>query len=260
MKINFLTPAEARTLFATPDSYATKLPPSNLAMVNPSNPTLQGYQDVFLNSFGEFSADDKERMNEVAKEFLDKLNVTINLVKTLGTHALDITQTRGETILATHGFMGSATFVHEVYHILSRRFKLTDDLASIWGFEKGETQEIDYPGYLLNPDAEDTNYKIEVIEKSTNKKIKVYPFIAEGLRTGLKVEGENRYLQEDDTNYASLIKNTSYTAHPEEICAEHFAILTTGRCIFMSELDYPTLSKYQTELLKLMKKHKLLAE
>lgn len=260
MKINFLTAKEARTLFSTPDSYALKLPKSNLAMVNPSNPTLEGYQEVFLNSFGDFSKEDQDRMNEVSKEFLDKLNITINLVKTNGTHSLDITQTRGETILATHGFMGASTFVHEVYHILSRRFKLTDDLAGIWGFEKGETQEIDYPNYLLNPDAEDSNYKIEVTELSTNKKIKVYPFIVEGLMTGLKVDGENRYLLERDTDYASLIKNTSYTAHPEEICAEHFAILTTGRCIFMAEIDYPTLSRYQSELLKLLKKHNLISQ
>lgn len=233
MKLRFLSRLEAISEFTTPDAYALGLPPSNLAMVNPANPTLAGYQEVFLNSFGEFSEEEKTEIQTYTAH-LAWLDLEVKIAKTLGTHSLDITQTRKDIILVTRGHIGVATFIHECYHVLSRKHpEVTPHLAKVFGFMEVPEQTIQDPKFLLNPDALVCNYAIQVFHSPTNQDLLVTPYVKLGLNTGLKVVGEEQYLSSRETNYESLFDNTSYTAHPEEICAEYFTLIQLGSCIFL---------------------------
>ena len=249
MKLNFLSKKQAKDLFKEADSYARGLPLSNLKMINPVDPTLAGYQKIFLDSFTNFTKGEISEILEMAEAHLSMLALEINLVKTKKTHALDITQTRNNSILIARGGIDSSTFVHEVYHILSRHNpELTPKLAGLLGFKVVSPQVIKYPSFILNPDAELCNYSKEV-EVRDGQKIIVVPFMKIWGQVGLKLLNEEIYYDEYDTNYRKLIPNTSYIAHPEEICAEHFALTITKKCIFQSErLDMNVLDTFKKVL------------
>lgn len=254
MKLIFLTQQEAIQEFINPDDYALKLPQSNLSMVNPTNPTLDGYQDVFLNSFGEFTEEEKVGIEKYTEK-LQWLNLDVKIIKTHRTHSLDITQTRKDIIIVSGGYIGEATFIHECYHVLSRKYSnLTLSLSKIFGFTQIAEQEIKEESFLLNPDALVCNYAIDVIHNETQKVYQVAPFVVLGLGTGLKVVGEEKYFMSRDTNYESLFENTSYTAHPEEMCAEYFTLIQLGTCIFrkIPNNEIP-LRKYHAQLKSLSK-------
>jgi hypothetical protein len=233
MKLVFLSRQEAMQEFLTPDAYAQNLPLSNLQMICPQNPTLEGYQEIFLNSFGDFTDQEKEEIQSYTAR-LHWLDLEVKIAKTLGTHSLDITQTRKDIILVTRGLIGEATFIHECYHVLSRKYPaVTPHLAQVFGFTQVPEQTILDPKFLLNPDALVCNYATTVFHTPTQRDLLVTPYVSLGLNTGLKVVDEEEYLKSRDTNYESLIENTSYTAHPEEICAEYFTLFQLGSCIFL---------------------------
>lgn len=236
MKIKFLSAIEARWYFTQPDEYAQKLPLSNLKMICPENPTIEGYQEVFLQSFDDFDEDQKIDMLNFAENLI-WLDLEIKVARTDGSHALDITQTRKDVILITGGYISEKTFVHEVYHILSRKNpNVTPELAKLFGYKKVKPQKITHPAFLLNPDAIDCNYSIVVQEQFSEgklrEKLEVTPFVTSGLGAGLKVVGKDEYVDSRNTNYYDLIPNTTYLAHPEEVCAEYFTLMHLGGCIF----------------------------
>lgn len=234
MRITFLSAAESRAYFNEPDYYALNLPASNLTMINPKNPTIEGYQKVFLESFRDIVQCEKDYMTEISKN-LSWLNFDIKISATSGCHALDITQTRKDVIIAAGECLSPSLFEHETYHVLSRQYpSLTPELSKLFGFERRNIEEINHPDFLLNPDAPISDYAIEVKLSKGGKNIKVVPFIKIGLKTGLKILGKEEYIDASDTNYFDLISNTSYLAHPEEICAEYFSLVTTGACIIPS--------------------------
>jgi len=223
MRIKYYSREEAQSIFREPDEYALNLPLSNLQKVSPRDPTLDGYQKVFLDSFIDVSGRARENFNRYAQA-LARLNFEVGVVATNGRHLLDIAQTRKHCILAPHGWLSQRIFIHEVYHVLSRTHKeLTPLLAGNWGFRKVKPVDIQSPGFLLNPDAVVSEYVIDVIVSGTGEVVTVMPFMVNGLRTRLKVHEEERYLETYETNYSSLIHHTSYHSHPEEICAEYFA-------------------------------------
>jgi hypothetical protein len=249
MKLVFLSQSEAIQEFIHPDEYALNLPFSNLVMINPENPTLAGYQETFLNSFGQWTDAEKKQITAFTEK-LTWLDLEVKIIKTLRTHALDITQTRKDIILVSGGLISEATFIHECYHVLSRKYPtLTVELSKLFGFSQVPEQTIKDPTFLLNPDALVCNYAISVIHTETQKVLLVAPYVIEGLGTGLKVVGEEIYLSSSETDYESLFENTSYTSHPEEICAEYFTLIQLGRCIFLKTpyVELP-LKMYQEKL------------
>jgi hypothetical protein len=259
MKVKFLSKLEAQEYFKEPDDYALNLPLSNLKMICPHNPTVKGYQEVFLDSFEDFSKEQQKRIEQFTEK-LSWLNLEVKLACTGGTHSLDITQTRKDVILVTRGLIGEATFIHEVYHVLSRKYPdLTENISKIFGFKKVKPQEIKEEGFLLNPDALVCDYSIEVLFAPTKTKYEVVPFVMEGLETGLKVLNQEEYIPSQLTNYEELIDNTSYLAHPEEICAEYFSLYHLNFCIFFKQpQNSKKIQEYGQELKKQMQKQGLI--
>ena len=256
MKITFLTAEEARDYFSKPDEYAKKLSAVDLNIMVPENPTLEAYQEVLLSSFEDFSDSSKENLEQDAK-LLDFLDFEIKLVKTTGrSHRLDMPQTRRDAIFTGGYSLSTVVFVHEVFHVISRKHPtLTDALSKLWGFERIDNQIVEAP-VLLNPDAPNLNYSMKITSggKKSSKTMEVVPFLdgtTSGLVTKLKVLGPNpeRILSPDRTDYPSKIPNTRYFSHPEEICAEHFSLVLAGNCIFeKSPLDLPALDRFKSTL------------
>lgn len=255
MRALFLTAAEARDYFKDADDYARLLPLENLEMICPRNPTLEGYQKLFLGSFRSFTSEEKNTLLSRLSP-VDFIDSEIKFVKTSHAHSLDIPQTRKDVILVPGGFMGQATLIHEVYHVLSRANpELTETLAKLWGFEKIEAEQIQDPGFLLNPDALFSNFAITTTHSATGNSIRVAPYIGRGFRPYLKVVGAEHYIPASETDYPDRITNTSYIAHPEEICAEYFALSLLGLCIFQKgELDRPGIQRYFEELKLILSK------
>lgn len=259
MKIIFLTAQQSQDYFKTPDEYAVNLPKSNLNMIVPHNPTVEGYQELFLESFGDFTEEEQARISEYIEK-LDWLNLDVKMAKTMGTHSLDITQTRKDVILVTRGLIGEATFIHEVYHVLSRQYpEFTKELSKLFGFKPVTPQKIKAEDFLLNPDALVCDYGIEVEILATKAKVLVTPFVALGLETGLKVVDKGLYIDSKETDYNSQIPNTSYLAHPEEICAEYFSLYHLGYCIFFKQpMDHDKIAEYGKKLEELVSKQGLI--
>jgi hypothetical protein len=252
MNITFLSRAEAQNKFSVPDEYARSLPAGNLSLVNSANPTIDGYQQVFLDSFADFSAAEQSRIVSDMK-ILDFLNIDIKVAKTRGSHSLDIPHTRDDVILITGGRLSQPVLVHEVYHIISRKFpEFTDRLSKIWNFKKVRPYKINDEDFTLNPDAMASDYAIAVTRDG--KKFDAIPYIGRGFQTFLKPVGRESVVRCWDTNYQSLVENTSYLAHPEEICAEHFAIILTRGCVSpRTPYNVDVLAKFRSEIIDLMK-------
>lgn len=261
MKIKFLTKNEAIEMFTDPDEYALKLPLSNLKMVCPQNPTLEGYQQLFLDSFDDFNEDEISNII-VLSEKLFWLNLEIKLIKTKGTHRFDVPQTRKDAIMIKRGIINDKFFIHEVYHILSRKYpEVTPILSNIFGFNKINEQVINHENFLLNPDAVICDYAIELLHN--NQKIMVTPYITSTFSTGLKVANCEQYIDSKDTNYSDIIPNTTYLAHPEEICAEYFALIHLGTCYNYKQPkdnDLHKIELYRTTLEQICKKHGLIKD
>jgi hypothetical protein len=258
MKVTFLTSKEAKKMFLEPDDYAKNLPLSNLKLVNPDDPTLTGYQKVFLDSFTNFSAEQKAQISDCL-QLLDFINIEIKFIRTNRSHALDIPQTRKDAILLSNSFSASL-IIHEVYHVISRKYPtLTPSIAPIWGFKKIPTQKIPFSSFILNPDALDSNYSILVKDNLTNIMVEAIPFIGKDSRTCLKLVDEDTFIEENETNYQSLIDNTSYVSHPEEISAEYFALSFLHRCIFEKHpFNYKKLNEFKFILEEELIKNKLI--
>ena len=234
MKITFLTAEEAQEYFKEPDEYAKRLPLSNLKMIDPRNPTLDNYMNIFRKSFKNFSPSDKKNIENYAS-FLEDLNIEVKLVATKQSHSLDITQTRKDVIVVAGGRIGYSTFVHEVYHIISRKYPgITPTLASWFGFQQIKPVEVEDEFHILNPDSVLNEYEISLVDPDSGDRINAVPYMIMGLRPKLQDKNGKSLDEKWIQIYKQYIPHTSYVAQPEEICAEYFAKLFAGSCLFPS--------------------------
>lgn len=261
--MKFFTKEEAIAYFQEPDEYSLALPLSNLKMVNKKDATLQGYMKILQDSFIDFSQDEIQIIhNIVIKAPLINIDkISINFIKTTGTHKLDIPQTRKDAILLPRSTISPSLVIHEIYHILSRKYNITEKMQEIFGFTKIPPITINSPHYLVNPDCVLNNYSIKVLHK--NKTTEVVPYTKKvkkmfdnyGIDIGL-ITLDGTDIPVKDTNYLSLIPNTAYATHLEEICAEHFRILFDGKATHNP--DDKKLELFKEKLLKILKKEGLL--
>ena len=258
MRIKFLSAKEARDYFKEPDEYAKRLPLSNLRMIDDENPSLDRYMELFLESFQDFKEESKKAISKHAEKMKD-FDIEIKLVATNRNNSLDITQTRKDVIVVAGGSLGYTTFVHEVYHILSRNYpNLTPTLASILGFKQIEEVPVKDERHLLNPDSLFTNYSIEL--NLNGQTVEAIPYMVLGLSTRLMDKHGNSLDSKWEDVYEDIFPFTSYTAQPEEICAEYFAITFAGACLFSSsnKKNDIFLKQYKKQVKLMLKELKVL--
>ncbi len=202
----------------------------------------------------------------VAKYNID-LPKQINIVKTTGREEGGAAYTRGTSIMFPQPRMArsgdlSKLFAHELFHVLSRADSTTrEQLYAMIGFRR--TPEIKLPKELqplriTNPDAPVITHTLLVthegrpVEVATvlfaskaydgeagKKKFFAYlqmPLMAvernaSGQRRPIMSNNKPLMLQRDNVVgfYEQVGRNTRYIIHPEEILADNFADLVTGR-------------------------------
>ena len=248
MKIKFLTKKQALKKFEEPDIYARTLTETNLKKICPLNPTLNGYQEVFLNSFISVPKEEKHNLNRVADK-LSMIDLEIEAVKTSRAHCYDIIHTRSNCLVSSSLYLSERLLAHETYHIISRLYPdLTEELSAVFGFYRTRDISIPETDWLINPDAIRHNHRIKVQHKKYGR-IGVTPYMNLRMGTNLLMEsGEHCGLA--DTNYNELISLTSYHSHPEEVCAEYFSHLIIDGLVRLTEQEMIIMAKFKKILEK----------
>jgi len=196
-----------------------------------------------------------------------KFPKSVLMVKTTGKEEGRASYTRRNAIILPQNFLSSGrgglehTVAHELFHILTRNCpELRDVLYATIGFLP--CNEIELPGELkarkiTNPDAPRNDHYIRV--SSDGKQVSVVPilysaqpkydvkrggeFLEYMLARLLVVEkqqdewrpvrrnGQATCLEETQVSQflEQVGKNTEFTYHPEEILADNFALIVTGR-------------------------------
>lgn len=150
------------------------------------------------------------------------------------------------------GSINPGITAHELFHVFSRYNKETrDKLYNIIGFRL--CNPIDYTGAvsgrsITNPDCPVIEHYVSLDKKDLAiimYSLKPYAggnLLEEYVNLGLlelKGEGAKKIVKDDKaviydfTQFPELMQktggNTSYVLHPEEVCAEHFSMLITGK-------------------------------
>ena len=196
-----------------------------------------------------------------------KFPESVLMIKTTGKEEGDASYTRGNAIILPQSVLSSGrgklehTIAHELFHILTRNHpELRDALYAIIGFLP--CNEIELPGELkarkiTNPDAPRNDHYIRV--SFDGKPASVVPILyAEQPQYDVKRGGEFfEYMlirllvvEKQDDQWKPVLrngqavcleerqvsqfleqvgKNTEFTYHPEEILADNFALIVTGR-------------------------------
>jgi hypothetical protein len=181
---------------------------------------------------------------------------TVRIIKSVGDEEFGAEgYTRRNFIVLKAGgpeTINSGIVAHELFHVYSRYNKETrDKLYDIIGFKP--CPPIDYNKSIAgrsitNPDCPTIEHYVTLNKRNFAiilYSIKPYTggnVLLEYANVGLlelKGEGANKYVKEDKAIIYELSKfpelmqktggNTSYVLHPEEVCAEHFAMLVNGK-------------------------------
>lgn len=239
MKIEFLNKKQANEYFKEMDEYALNLKKTDLKIMGFKN--KEEYFENFKKNFMNFNILDKIKYRYYLKK-VSHLNITVKLIKIKKTHDVDLFQTRKEAIIIPNiSKANDSLMVHEVFHIISRKFDFSK-LYKILGFKKCNEEFINDNGLLTNPDCVKNNYSInlKVFDNETKKENEkeCIPYLAIPFAKKVKIVGEDKTYNVRETNFQELFPLTSYLSHPEEICAEHFAFKFTGKPIDTFVLDY----------------------
>jgi len=253
MKIEFLNKTQAREYFKEMDEYALNLKKSDLRVMGFNS--REEYFKSFKSNFINFNILDKIKYRHYLKK-VSHLKITVKLIKIKETHDMDLFQTRKEAIIVPNlSKANDSLMVHEVFHIISRKFDFSK-LYNVLGFKKCNEEFIKDHGLLTNPDCVKNNYSInlKVFDKETKKENEkeCIPYLSFPFFKKVKLVGEDKTYHISETNFQELFPLTSYLSHPEEICAEHFAFKFTGKPISSFILDYEN-KPFFNELDNLMK-------
>ena len=252
MKIEFLTKEQAREYFNEMDEYALNLKKTDLQIMNFNS--KEEYFESFKDNFLDFTNEDKEKYKEYLNSVVH-LNLSVKLIKIKKTHNLDLFQTRKESIIIpTNAVENDSLLVHEVFHIMSRKYDFSS-LYNILGFKKYKEEKINDDNQVTNPDCVKNDYSIKL--KINNEEKECIPYLAMPFLKRVKVVGEDNTYDVGKTNFQELFPLTQYLAHPEEICAEHFAFKFTGSPLLVNDLNYKN-ELFFNELESLMKKYNII--
>lgn len=253
IKYKFLSPKESQNQLSKSDDFSKNLSSLSLQMLQ-----IRNEQD-YLRSIKEssclnFTNQEQNKIsgfmntiNNSLEELNLKLDIDICFSKTNGQESFGMPYTRFNTIVLTVPYlmaqergmkvgnidMGEGLVAHEIFHVLSRKFpKIREELYSLHSFKFNPIKDY-IPNVITNPDAPNHDYTVVVNHKEKKKEVR--PVLA---MVGMNIQNADKqlfyngeFISQDQTNYLEVIKsNSNYsTYHPEEVCAEDFRILISGK-------------------------------
>jgi hypothetical protein len=246
-----LNAVDAANYLKQSDSYLNNLNLFNLHLHNTSS--LHDYVQLISASTLDFTTSEIGDLNQIIKSLklkFTKLKVpfpeNISFIKTTGMDCFGLPYTRRnaiilpETIFQYKGNddlckLSEGLIAHEIFHILSRNNKKLTSIYKLWGFKKSN---IDPPYNMVqNPDAPDHNYGIELSDGIAT------PFIVKNNTIEHCIFINNTF-QKISKEYIKKTKTPSiYCCHPEEISAEAFRLLITGKKFKERKSFYSLLQK-----------------
>lgn len=249
----FLNPVEAYDLLSQKDDYLSKVNDFNLELHEVKS--LEEYLEKLPGTLYDWHEEQiincmpvlSEINGEISRLGLD-INEEICLILTNGEEMFNLEYTRLNAIVFPYAKIKGTIFdenkktdlsgfrkplvAHELFHILSRlRPEIRTPLYSTFGFQEEERDFLPtpYADQVINPDALDHKWTIDLFEKKTKKQIKGFPLIRKGDWRAFLEVNEDGSLSENSVNKTNLAKKidpslTGYLSHPEEIAAEYFKI------------------------------------
>lgn len=268
--ISFATKEEATLKLGTSDAYTQALTKFDIASRtrNAANDEEQDYLEFAASQAQEWTAAEITSLKTVINNVQSKiegmgLNLdfpeNIDIVKSaMLEEGGAVSYTRQEFIVVK-GAVEEDLIIHELFHILSRNNPDSRDaLFQTINFEK--SNRIEYPAsikpqVITNPDAPFLDHTIKLQIDGEEKEAVIILYAGKDYDGGTFFNYINRKLMlvEGEANnktaiivngmpilkefgdasdfYAKIGNNTSYTLHPEEILADHFVSLLTGKTV-----------------------------
>lgn len=217
----------------------------NIYLKKDSNGTLSEYKDLLKKSVLNFKKEEMLKINQILRKInIDwkKFNLpkmTIFFIKTNGNEAFSLPYTRENYIVLPErvlsifegqplSSLSPGLIIHELFHVLSRKYpNIKNELYKVFGFYNIEKKYNET--FVINPDAPFYNWAIKL---KTDDSAKEYNCLLALFFDKNKFDwnsvlnlDQNIIIPKFKTNINNVIKNTDYTIHPEEICAEHFRLI-----------------------------------
>lgn len=247
ISISFLSKKEASLFLKEPDDFLNSLNEFNFKVyLNNKGSSLKDYLKVLDKCSLDFEKKEIKLINSLVEDIntywtqLGFPTIKTNLIKTNGLDAFNLPYTRGNSIIFPSYLFKSKNndvlskisrglIVHEIFHILTRiNPELKEHLYSFFEFKKRE-HKTEHQEFIINPDAPFYEWSIPLNNVKNGKKIDGelnLAFKDSQIRTDLVWDlNTQEFIKKTDTNLYSIIKNTKYSIHPEEICAEYFRLI-----------------------------------
>lgn len=262
--IEFTSVSKARELLTREDDFIQRLSPfDRAARMKTDRPVSKAELLKFIGgAVLEWSAADKQKIETAIAKIRPALEAlplkvpkTVYLVKTSGAEEGKAFYTRGTTIVFPEPQLTGPseaplekTIAHELFHVLSRNNpSLREKLYETIGFKKAD--ELALPAQLkdrkiTNPDAPRNDHAIRL--KFKGREVSAVPILFSSTEQYDPKRGGEffNYLQfkfmmtpsgelvepKEVTGFFEQVgRNTDYIIHPEEILADNFALLVTGK-------------------------------
>lgn len=247
----FLNQSQALELLSQKDEYIHRLNYFNLK--RHSVASVEEYISKLPEAIFDWSEEQINKchpcLQAVSKNLIEagvSLDEEICLILTNGKEMFNLEYTRGNAIIFPYAstkelknsksdlFGFTETLVtHELFHILSRKYPfIRTPLYQTFGFFElpKDYLRIPYEEQIINPDALEHRWAVEVLHKKEQRLLKGFPVIREkDWKTFLEITESGRLAEpisaKETTLFEKINKNlTTYVSHPEEVAAEYFKI------------------------------------
>ena len=272
----FLNPVQALDILSNKDEYIRRLNAFNLELHEVKS--VEEYFENLPQHVFDWSEEQIQNcqgsLASVSQNLQDagvELDEEICLILTNGKEMFNLEYTRGNAIIFPYASVSKFTdsksdlfgftetlIVHELFHVLSRKYpKIRTPLFKTFGFVELERDYLAmaYDEQIINPDALDHKWSIEVFDKKRSINIKGFPLIRKGdWKTFIEITDSGRLgepMSIKDTNLFEKInkKLTQYVSHPEEVAAEYFKIWIC----YPEKRNFKEIAKFSEEFLKQLK-------
>ncbi len=259
MNLSFPTKEVAARVLTTPDAYLNSLSENDLALRAGSGVSKQAYLDLVAAQTLDWTESERHQITSIVQEIERELSshgIALNVpsvvfIKTTGREESSAAYTRSNFIVLPEMRLRadlSALVAHELFHVYSRhRHDLRDLLYATAGFTRvmplpRELETVRYK-VLSNPDVDDLGWAIRlqsrgesflaiplILRREPFRHIPGPGFLFRELDFKLLRLGNGTLFSPGETDYISAIgANSDYNIHPEEIVAENFSFLATGK-------------------------------